>query len=201
MHYLALGDSISIDEYTGIPGGGAASQFARAVPADTFQDLTGDGWMTQQVQKALSRIEGSPNVITLTVGGNDLLALLLQKDEPAILDGRNILLIISRIQEICVHLRKTYDARLILNTVYDPTDGDAGHLADAHLPVEVLKMLGELNHGIRLVARAYGARVSDLEKLFKGHGFWSDDPWLTDIIEPNLAGATAIARHWQTLLP
>ena len=27
--YVALGDSISIDDYTGVPGGGAASQLAR----------------------------------------------------------------------------------------------------------------------------------------------------------------------------
>ena len=27
--YLALGDSISIDDYTGVPGGGAPSQLAR----------------------------------------------------------------------------------------------------------------------------------------------------------------------------
>lgn len=200
MHYLALGDSISIDDYTGVPGGGAATQFARAISADPFQDRTGDGWTTQNVLEALPSIEGSPNVITLTIGGNDLLALLMQEDGTGI-SGKDILLIVSRIQDICIHLRKTYDATLILSTVYDPTDGDVRRLADVQLPAPVLQMLTELNVGIRLIARSCGARLCDLERLFHGHGFWSEDPWLTDIIEPNLAGAAAIAKHWQTLIP
>ena len=33
MNYLALGDSISIDDYTEVAGGGAASQFARLIGA------------------------------------------------------------------------------------------------------------------------------------------------------------------------
>jgi hypothetical protein len=34
--YLALGDSISIDDYTGVRGGGAASQLARKRPRSGF---------------------------------------------------------------------------------------------------------------------------------------------------------------------
>ena len=40
--YLALGDSISIDDYTGVRGGGAASQLARKLGLDLV-DLTRDG--------------------------------------------------------------------------------------------------------------------------------------------------------------
>ena len=43
MTYLALGDSISIDDYTETEGGGAARQFAKRLDADPFVDLTRDG--------------------------------------------------------------------------------------------------------------------------------------------------------------
>jgi hypothetical protein len=44
--YLALGDSISIDDYTGVRGGGAASQLARKLGLELV-DLTLDGNTTQ----------------------------------------------------------------------------------------------------------------------------------------------------------
>ena len=71
--YLALGDSISIDDYTGVPGGGAASQVARKLGLDLV-DLTRDGNTTQGVLSDLARAPTSADVVTLTAGGNDLLA-------------------------------------------------------------------------------------------------------------------------------
>jgi hypothetical protein len=44
--YLALGDSISIDDYTGVRGGGAASQLSRKLGLKLV-DLTRDGNTTQ----------------------------------------------------------------------------------------------------------------------------------------------------------
>ena len=35
---------------------------------------------------------------------------------------------------------------------------------------------------------------------YHGHGVASDEPWFVQVIEPNLAGATAIAEHWYELL-
>ena len=49
VNYLALGDSISIDDYTGQTGGGAASQFARLTGALRVADLTRDGCTTAGV--------------------------------------------------------------------------------------------------------------------------------------------------------
>ncbi len=37
-------------------------------------------------------------------------------------------------------------------------------------------------------------------RLFQGHGLASPEPWFVQVIEPNLAGATAIAEHWHDLL-
>jgi hypothetical protein len=70
--YLALGDSISIDDYPGVRGGGAASQLARKLGFDLL-DLTRDGNTTHGVLADLDRAPGAAQVVTLTAGGNDLL--------------------------------------------------------------------------------------------------------------------------------
>jgi lysophospholipase L1-like esterase len=70
--YLALGDSISIDDYTGRRGGGAASQLARRVGVELV-DLARDGNTTHGVLADLARAPARADVMTLTAGGNDLL--------------------------------------------------------------------------------------------------------------------------------
>jgi hypothetical protein len=42
----------------------------------------------------------------------------------------------------------------------------------------------------------HGFLLADLERLFHGHGTASNEPWFVQVIEPNLAGATAVAEHW-----
>ncbi len=70
--YLAVGDSMSIDDYTGVDGGGAASQLARKLRIELV-DLTVDGNTTQGVLADLARAPAGADVVTLTAGGNDLL--------------------------------------------------------------------------------------------------------------------------------
>jgi hypothetical protein len=70
--YLALGDSISIDDYTGVRGGGAPSQLARRLGLELV-DLTRDGNTTQGVLADLARAPAAADIVTLTAGGNDLL--------------------------------------------------------------------------------------------------------------------------------
>jgi len=108
--YLALGDSISIDDYTGVRGGGAASQLARKLGVD-FVDLTRDGNTTQGVLADLARAPAAAELVTLTAGGNDLLGGDLPR---AIL--RRLHQIAQRIQPL--------GARVVVNTIYDPSDGD-----------------------------------------------------------------------------
>ena len=76
--YVALGDSISIDDYTGVCGGGAASQLARKLGLDLV-DLTLDGNTTQGVLADLVRAPAASDVVTLRAGGNDLLGGVLPR--------------------------------------------------------------------------------------------------------------------------
>src|SRR5439155_20757679 len=94
----------------------------------------------------------------------------------------------------------SYRCTVILNTVYDPTDGTdmlAGRLG---LEPETRITFNLVNAAIKSLARQHGSLLSDLEALFHGHGIDSKQPWYVLEIEPNLAGATAIANHWHDLL-
>ena len=185
--YLALGDSISIDDYTSVPGGGAASQLARKLGLDLV-DLTRDGNTTEGVLADLVRAPAAADLVTLTAGGNDLLLGDLPR---AIL--RRLHQIAERIQPL--------GARVIINTIYDPSDGDNDvgrrELGLSRLAtIELRRRLNAINGGIRNLASERGFLLADLERLFHGHGVASNEPWFVQIIEPNLAGATAIAEHW-----
>ena len=189
--YLALGDSISIDDYTGVRGGGAPAQLARRLGADLV-DLTRDGNTTQGVLADLVRAPDAADVVTLTAGGNDLLL------------GAGPRAILRRLREITRRI-DSLGARLVINTVYDPSDGDdevgRRELGLSRLATVALRRrLNGLNDGIRTLAAEQGFLLADLERLFHGHGVASDEPWFVQVIEPNLAGATAIAAHWYELL-
>lgn len=204
MRYLALGDSISIDDYTGVPGGGAASQFARLIGATEFQNLTQDGCITDGVLEALTRVAASPDVVSLTAGGNDFLlacfygsAWQAGPDDP---EERKDLVVrpLTNLDRIC-RILADYRCPVILNTVYDPTDGDDRLAEFIGIPATFRRAFEALNQGIRELAAEHGFILSDLQGLFRGHGIVSPDPWIVQKIEPNYAGASAIAKHWYGL--
>jgi hypothetical protein len=92
-----------------------------------------------------------------------------------------------------------------INTVYDPSDGDNDlgrrELGLSRLAaIELRRRLNSVNRGIKRLADEHGFLLADLELLFHGHGVTSSDPWFVQVIEPNLAGATATAEHWHDLL-
>lgn len=184
--YLALGDSISIDKWTGVTGGGAASQFAAKIGCSgaAFDDRTRDGNVTLGVSEDLRQVRRPPTLVTLTVGGNDL-ALM---DRPA--------------GEILTNLRRILDAldvwspRIILNTVYDPTDGNDDIGRQLGLPETLRPEYIALNEGIRGLAHERGYLLSDLERLFLGNGATAAQNWIHCAIEPNYIGASVVAAHW-----
>lgn len=200
MRYLALGDSISIDDYTGVPHGGAASQFARLIGATEFENLTKDGCITAGVLERLDTVTSIPDVVTLTAGGNDFLMNAFWGADPLDPDDLprlvkqpldNLRLIAARLTE--------FGCPVIMNTIYDPTDGDDSLAEQIGVPTTFRGAYEGLNEGIRSLAAEHGFLLSDLHQLFRRHGIISSDPWIVGGIEPNYAGATAIAKHWNQL--
>ena len=198
MNYLALGDSISIDEYTEVGHGGAASQFSRLLGATRFQDLTRDGRTTAGVLDAWPEITLTPDVVTLTAGGNDFLHGAFQTLSSGGGWDQVAAEPLANLEEIAARLA-AFHCPVLLNTVYDPTDGDDSRIAAFGMAAPARAAFTALNDGVRALARRHGFLLADLEALFHGHGPASPDPWIVSQIEPNLAGATAIANHWHDL--
>jgi lysophospholipase L1-like esterase len=202
MNYLALGDSISIDDYTEVVGGGAASQFAGLLDAAHFQDLTRDGRTTDGVLEVLSQVTVSPDVITLTAGGNDFLQNAFRIADPHGSPGGSWEAVtgppVANLKRIAGRLA-AFGCPVIINTIYDPTDGDDALIASFGVGPGARDAYNILNDGIRGIARENGFLLSDLQELFRGHGAVAADTWIVGQIEPNYAGATAIAKHWYAL--
>ena len=224
--YVALGDSISIDDYAGGPGRGGASLLARNRDDDfpewqgseigaTFVQLASDGATTATLLDVqLPKLERSgvrPSVVTLTIGGNDVLGSY--GDTPAALAtvglvGTRVATALTRVGAVLGP-----SGRVVVGTVYDPSDG-TGDTASVGLPPwpEVVDVLAELNGTLRRVAGEHGARVAEIHEGFLGHGLAVGNPgqadsrppdrqlWYCDVIEPNAWGASGVrAAFWAAL--
>ena len=224
--YVALGDSISIDAYAGGPGRGGASLLARNRDDDfpawhrhdlsdlRFHLLATDGATGQPlVDPQLPRLERSnerPSVITVTIGGNDVLGWY--GDTTGAVRAADTA--VARAGEALDRLaRWAPDARVVVGTVYDPSDG-TGDAARVGLPPwpEVVDVLGHLNAALRQLAEQHGANVAEIHERFLGHGLAVGDPgqtearpsdrelWYCNIIEPNAWGASGVrAAFWEAL--
>ena len=231
--YVALGDSISIDAYAGGPGRGGASLLARNVdddfpawrgkdlrtrlPGSTWRVLAADGatsrsLLDQQLPR-LQQLGLAPSIVTVTVGGNDVLS--------SYGDTRGALAVVrevrSRLGTALAALPALADpaATVVVGTVYDPSDG-TGDAARVGLPPwpQVVEVLQELNAALGEVAAEHGARIADIHGRFLGHGLARGDPaqgsprpadrdlWYCNVIEPNAWGASAVrAAFWDALHP
>jgi lysophospholipase L1-like esterase len=193
--YAALGDSMSIDDYAGGPGRGAASLLWRNrdddFPAWAGRDLTAhdsgarlvllasDGATSATVAGEqlgrLQRLGIIPTLATVTMGGNDLLAAY----GDARAAGRAIRTVADNGRRLLAGLRGLMGpaAPIVVATVYDPSDGsaDAGRLGLPPWP-EALELLAELNRVLGALARDHQALVADVHGRFLGHGLAAGDP-------------------------
>lgn len=230
--YLALGDSLSIDFYPAQDACkltsshnenlGAASLLLRndrlLFPEFkgndlsshcenlSFQNLAADGATTYDLLERLDHLEPFKDhtaLVTLTIGGNDLLQswrLSGGNDRQLIGEVERLK---ERISEIADQIQlKIPDSYLILNTVYDPTDGTGtftdSAIFDQKMPVELLQYLNFLMAKISL---SESRVLCDLHRHFLGHGmrcqsqdeFWY---WRPNPIEPGYKGASEIRRLW-----
>jgi lysophospholipase L1-like esterase len=209
--YIALGDSISIDEYpareTGIPDIGAASLFARDLAARfselRFENLTADGATSEDVLRyQLPKIEASEEetIVTLTAGGNDMLMHLRAPRPPVrLVEG-----IIERLTRIVDELtQRLPNALIVIGTVYDPSDG-TNVLYGERLDREA-QWLARVNEAIRAIANGRpDVRLADIHRHFLGHGLTAPAAerwyWSGLIFEPNAEGAREVRRLWLAAL-
>jgi hypothetical protein len=221
--YVALGDSISIDDYAGGPGRGGASllfanrdedfpewrgrELSAVQPGMAFFLLAIDGATTRTLLQAqlprLRALEVRPTLVTLTVGGNDLLAAYGDTGAARKVIAGVETAVDSALAELTGVRAPT--ARIVVGTVYDPSDGtgDAARLGLPPWP-DAVAVIEELNDTLRAVASRGGAVVAEIAESFRGHGVLAGDPrpaerdlWFCDLIEPNAWGAGGVrAAFW-----
>jgi lysophospholipase L1-like esterase len=228
--YVALGDSISIDEYAGGPGrGGASLLFANrdddfpewrgrdlssADPDTTFALLAMDGATTRTLLDVqLPRLTGqpAPTLVTLTIGGNDLLAAYGDTAAARRVIAGVQAAVDRALAQIAGLLAPS--GRVVVGTVYDPSDG-TGDTARLGLPPwpDGVAVIEELNDTLRRTAAQWGALVAEIACRFRGHGLSVGDPtrdearpadrdqWYCRLIEPNAWGADGVrAAFWAAL--
>jgi lysophospholipase L1-like esterase len=174
-------------------------------PTDGDSDnLTSDGATTDDVRAyQLPRVTPSdePTLVTLTVGGNDMLAVL-HRDPPP----RNLVAgMASRLRRILRDIKARRPQSLVLVTnVYDPSDG-TNQLGDGRRLDEPARWLADYNLQLRVaVAETEGARLADIHRHFLGHGLTAppDERWYWRglIVEPGARGASEVRRVWLACL-
>lgn len=231
--YVALGDSISIDDYAGGPGRGGASLLYRNRaddfpewagrdlvshdPESTFHLLATDGATARTLLNGqlphLIALGVRPTIVTLTIGGNDILSEYGDTRAARQVIGQVSLAVSRALTELSALLAP--GGRVVVGTVYDPSDGtgDAGRLGLPPWP-DAVRVVTELNAALRRVAVDHGAAVAEIAEHFHGHGViageaWRADPrppqralWYCNVIEPNAWGANGVrAAFWAALDP
>jgi hypothetical protein len=170
--YLALGDSMSIDYYTGITGGGAVSQFYKSLgPGWKLIDKTCDGCLIEEVP-----VQYEGHLITLTIAGNNAVSLLWEPRKDTIES------IISNHYTLLNRIRsRNPDSCIIVGNIYYP---------DMPLTHEQENILDSLNSGIAENVAKVRGRLADIYQAFRGH----EKEFLCMAIEPTFKGAKAICR-------
>jgi lysophospholipase L1-like esterase len=176
--YLALGDSMSIDNYAGVDGGGAVAQFhkrlvQRGDATWTLDDRTFDGCTIGRVPETSPLLNVA--LITMTIGGNDLLQNMDR-------DLREYVPKFERAyRDLLGGIRKRHPkATVIVGNIYHP---------QADLPPNLEEALRRVNLFIAETIQQNGFRLADIFGAFRGH----EQEYLCLGIEPTLKGATMIA--------
>jgi lysophospholipase L1-like esterase len=178
-------------------------------PGITFRNLAGDGATIGDVfGEQLPQIDESDEeaLLTLTVGGNDLLSAFSTKPRASLLQA--IARDVAEAYDLLVDaMRRTRpNALIVLSTISDPSDR-LGHIPGVlenvgKLPIEILDGLNE--HLGRLAAGTPNVVLADLHAHFMGHGASAPEAerwyWRRSLMEPNALGAHEIRRVWRDVL-
>jgi lysophospholipase L1-like esterase len=220
--YVALGDSMSIDDYAGGPGCGAASLLYRNrdgdFPAWAGRDLASLGFdshvlardgatSTGVLRTQAPLITAPPSLVTISMGGNDIMQWYGDTGGAY----AAVASVAAAAEALLTLLRQGGADQVVVTTVYDPSDG-TGEVAGAEGLLapwpEGPAVVTALNQALTEAAQRHGAIVADVHGAFAGHGAAAGDPaqplarpttvdlWYCGVIEPNAWGAHHIRATW-----
>lgn len=183
----------------------AGDDLVSRVPGIEFRNLSTDGATIGEVfGEQMSQLgeTDEPTLVTLTVGGNDLLSAygsrarrsLLDRIENDIADAYDFLLDTLR--------TKLPAGTFVIATVYDPSDR-SGRIPGVYdeagpLPLEILD---RFNAHVRTLATGTPRTIlADVHAHFLGHGASAAESdqwyWRRSLIEPNARGAHEVRVVW-----
>jgi lysophospholipase L1-like esterase len=175
-------------------------------PGVAFLNLAGDGATIGDVfGEQLAQVEESDEdtLMTLTVGGNDLLSAFSTKPRASLLEA--IARDVAEAYDLLVDAmrRARPNALILLSTIPDPSDR-LGHIPGVlenvgKLPIGILEGLNE--HLRRLADGTPNVALADVHAHFLGHGASAAEVdrwyWRRSLVEPNAMGAHEIRRLWR----
>jgi hypothetical protein len=178
-------------------------------PGIAFRNLAADGASIGDVfGEQLPQLDESEEatLLTLTVGGEDLLSAFSNKPRPALLE--RIARDLAEAYELLVDAmrRARPNGMILLTTVLDPSDGTGripGVLGEVGtLPIHVLD--GMNAHIRRLADGTPGTVLADAHARFMGHGASVPEEarwfWRRSLVELNAVGANEMRRVWRDAL-
>lgn len=187
----------------------AGDDLVSLCPAIEMRNLATDGATIGEVfGEQVPNVEAGedPVLVTLTIGGNDLLSAygnrprrsLLERIERDVAEAYDFLLDMLR-----GHLP---NGTFLIATVYDPSDRGGripGVFDDAGpLPLDILDRFNE--HVRTLAAGTPRVLLADVYAHFLGHGVSAAEAdrwyWRRSLIEPNARGASEVRRVWLDVL-
>lgn len=181
------------------------NDLASLFPGLAFENLATDGATIGDVfGDQIPRAEESDDetLVTLTVGGNDLLSAYGSRPKRPLLDR-----IVGDIAEAYDFLLDTLRGRypngtIIVSTIYDPSDG-TGRIPGVYddRPALPLDVLDRMNDHIRALAVGTPrVLLADVHARFLGHGVSAAEAerwyWRRSLIEPNARGASEVRLAW-----
>ena len=185
------------------------SDLVTRYPGITFSHLAGDGATIGDVfGEQLPQLDENADetLITLTIGGNDLLSAFSNKPRASLLEriARDVAEAYELLLDAIRHARP--NALVLATTVYDPSDR-LGHIPGileevGALPLHVLE---GMNARIRTLAEGTpNVVLADVHGHFLGHGASAGPDerwyWKRSLLEPGCAGANEIRRVWREAL-
>lgn len=135
------------------------------------------------------------SIVLITVGGNDLIAWLVDPhgSEDALVD--DIVTNVRQTMGFFDDQRFPGGVSFIINTVYDPSDG-TGQAGSCFKYERSPEVFDRLRSELIAVGMNEGAAVADTLSHFEGHGITADGQalWFADCVHPNNQGHHELRR-------
>ncbi len=211
--YLALGDSIAAGLLASLPtqrgyswllqdlmqqqrlaadAPGAVDLINLAEQGETVDSFVQDGQLDDALDAIGDVQDGALRTVTLTIGGNDILALWEANAAERQDELERFATGFDEIVGTLADALEGQDPDVIVTTYYDVSEGDP------EIEGSDSWWLAQFNHVIRETAEDAGFSVVDLESIFRGR--IGSLTWFPADIHPNNAGHQLIAREiWQSL--